>query len=92
MIYSVRTQSICRQWGIGISCEILRRKDHVVLKFQRSRIVSLEGLEIDDEVGFNRKYRVGFQVWVVFGEYLGCDGFVVLLTYLAAEPLLATTK
>lgn len=50
-------------------------------------MVSLERMEIDDEIVLDGKDGIALQVWVVFGEDLIRDGLVVVVAYLKRKRI-----
>lgn len=46
------------------------------LKFRLG--ITFSGYELDDQRVFDRKHRIVIEVFAIFIEYLGCDGFVSL--------------
>lgn len=58
---------------------ISRNQQDIVFQTQLGVAVTLERLEVNNEIVFDGKDGVTLEVWVVVGKYLICYGLVVVV-------------
>lgn len=58
---------------------ISRNQQHVVIQTQLGGFVSLERLEVDNEIVLDGEDRVALKIWVVVGKDLIGNGLVVVV-------------